>query len=200
MLVVVLLFSCSVVSDYLWPHGLQHARVPCPSLSPGVWANSCPVSWWCHPTHLTLCPFPPAFNLSQHQGLFQWVSSLHQGPKYWSFSFSIHPSSEYSGLISYRIDWFDLLAVQGSLGSLQHCSSKASFLWCSAFFTVQLSQLYLTTRKTIALAIWTFVGSKASLFNMLSRFVLLYCTTVLFNILYYKNKNILFIFCLFLCV
>ena len=125
---------------------------------------------------------------------------MHQGPKYWSFSFSISPSSEYSGLISYRIDWFDLLAVQGTLESLQHCSSKASFLWGSAFFIVQLSHLYLTTGKTIALTIWTFVGKVKSLFfNVLSRFVLLYCTTVIFNILYYKNKNILSVFIFFWC-
>ena len=80
-------------------------------------------------------PSPPAFNLSQHQGLFQWVNSLHQMAKYWSFSFSISPSSEYSGLISFMIDWLDLLAVQGTLKSLlQHHSSKASILWHSPFF------------------------------------------------------------------
>ena len=94
--------------------------------------------------------------------------------KYWSFSFSICPSSEYSGLISFRIDWFDLLAVQGTLKSLlQHHSSKASILWCSAFFMIQLSYPYMTTRKTIALTLWTFVGQVMSLlFNMLSRFVI----------------------------
>ena len=84
-------------------------------------------------------PSPPAFSLSQYQGLLQWVSSLHQVAKYWSFSFSISPSNEYSGLISFRIDWFDLLAVQETLkGLLQHCSSKASILQHSAFFMVQL--------------------------------------------------------------
>ena len=82
---------------------------------------------------------PPAFNRAQHQGLFQWVSSSHQWPKYWSFSFSISPFSEYSGLISFRIDWFDLLTVQGSLKHLlQHHSSKASIFKCSAFFIVQI--------------------------------------------------------------
>ena len=87
-------------------------------------------------------PSPPAFSLSQHQVLFQWVDSSHQWPKYWSFSFSISPSNEYSGLISFRLDWFDLLAVQGTLKSLlQHHSSKASVLPCSAFFMVQLSHL-----------------------------------------------------------
>ena len=95
-------------------------------------------------------------------------------PKYWSFSFSISPSNEYSELISFRMDWLDLFAVQGTLKSLlQHHSSKASSLWCSAFFIVQLSHLYMTSGKTIALTRWTFVGKVMSLlFNMLSRFVL----------------------------
>ena len=95
-------------------------------------------------------------------------------PKYWSFNFSISPSNEYSGLISLSIDWFDLIAVQGSLKSLlQHHSSKASILWCSAFFVVQLSNLYMTTGKTIALTRWTFVGKVMSLlFNMLYKFVI----------------------------
>ena len=93
------------------------------------------------PSHPLSSPSPPAFNLSQRQGLFQWVSS---SPKYWSFSFSISPSSEYSGLISFRMDWLDLLAVQGTLKSpLQHHSSKASILQCSAFFIVQFSHLCL---------------------------------------------------------
>ena len=123
-------------------------------------------------SHPLLSPFPPAFNLSQHQCLFKWVSSLHQMAK-GSFSFSISPSNEYSGLISFRIDWFDLFAVQGILKSLlQHHSSKASILWCSffffsAFFIVQLSHPYMTTGKTIALTRWTFVGKVMSLlFNM----------------------------------
>ena len=95
-------------------------------------------------------------------------------PKYWSFNFSISPSSEYSGLISFRVDWLDLLAVHGTLKSLhQHHSSKASILWCSAFFIVQLSHLYMTTGKTIALTRWTFVNQVMSLlFNMLSRLVI----------------------------
>jgi len=95
-------------------------------------------------------------------------------PKYWSFNFSISPSNEYSGLISFSIDWFDLIAVQGSLKSLlQHHSSKAPILWCSAFFVVQLSNLYMTTGKTIALTRWTFVGKVMSLlFNMLYKFVI----------------------------
>ena len=95
-------------------------------------------------------------------------------PKFWSFSFSISPSNEYSGLISFRMDWLDLLAVQGTLKSLlQQHSSKASILWCSAFFIVQISHPYMTTGKTIALTTWTFVGKAMSLvFDMLSRFVI----------------------------
>ena len=115
---------------------------------------------------------PPAFNLSHHQGLFQWVESLHHMVRHWSFSFSIGPSNEYSGLISFKIDWFDVLAVQGIFKSLQHHSSKAWLLRCSAFFLVQVSYLCVTTGKTIALTIWTFVGKIMSLlFNMLSTFV-----------------------------
>ena len=97
------------------------------------------------PSHPLSSPSPPTFNLSQHQGIFKWVSSLHQWPKYWSFSFSINPSNEDPGLISFRTNWLDLLAVQGTLKSLlQHHNSKASILWCSAFFTVQLSNPYMT--------------------------------------------------------
>ena len=104
------------------------------------------------PSHLLLSPSPPALNLSQHQGLFQWVSSLYQWPKYWSFSFNISPSNEHPGLITFRMDWLDLFAVQGTLRSLlQHHSSKASILWRSAFFTVQLSHLYMTTGKNHSL-------------------------------------------------
>ena len=127
--------------------------------------------------HLILChpsPSLPAFNLSQHQGLSN-ESVLHiRCPKYWSFSFSISPSSEYSGLISFRMNWLDRLAVQGTLKSLlQHYSSKASVLRCSAFFIVQLSHPYMTTGKTIAMTIRTFVGKIMSLlFNMPSRFVI----------------------------
>ena len=104
------------------------------------------------PYHPLLSPSSFAFNLSQHQGLLQWVSSSQRWPKYWSFSFNISLSNEYSGLISFRMDWLDLLAVQGSLKSLlQHHSSKALILQCSAFFIVQLSHPYMTTGKTIAL-------------------------------------------------
>ena len=109
-------------------------------------------------SHPPLSPSSPAFILSQHQGLFKWVSSSIRWPKYWSISFSISPSKEYSGLISFRMGWLDLLSVQGSLKSLlQHQSSKASILWHSDFFTVHFSHPYMTTEKTIGLTRWTFV-------------------------------------------
>ena len=124
--------------------------------------------------HLILCrPLLPPSVFASIQ-VFSDESVLRiRWPKYWSFSFSIGPSNEYSGLISFRIDWFDLLAVQGTLNSLQHHSSKASILQCSAFFMVQLSHLYLTTGKMMVLTRQTFVGKVMSLlFNMLSRFVI----------------------------
>ena len=123
------------------------------------------------PSHPLSSPSPPALNLSQHQGLFKWVSSLYQVSKYWSFSFNISPSNEHPGLISFRMDWSDLLVVQGTLKSLlQHHSSKASILRCSAFFIVQLSNPDMTTEKTIGLTRQTFVGKVMTLFfNMLSR-------------------------------
>ena len=107
--------------------------------------------------------------------VFSNESALHiRWPKYWSFSFSIIPSNKYSGLVSFRMDWFSFLAVQGTLKSLlQHHSSKALILWCSAFFMVQLSHPYMTTGKTIALTRWTFAGKVMSLlFNILSRLVI----------------------------
>ena len=128
--------------------------------------------------HPLSCPSHPTFNLSQHQGLFQKVGSLHQVAKRLEFQLQhcISPSNEYSGLISFRMDPLDLLAVQGTLKSLlQHCSSKASILLCSAFFMVQLWHLYMTTGKTIALTRQTFVGKVISLLlNMLSRLVIIF--------------------------
>ena len=127
------------------------------------------------PSHPLLSPSPSTFNLSQHQGLFQWLTVLCiRWPNYWRFSFSISPSNEYSGLISFRMDWLDLLAVQGTLKSLlQHHSSKASILQHSAFFIVQLSHPYMTTGKTISLTRQTFVGKVMSLlFNTVSRLVI----------------------------
>ena len=163
------------MSDSLQPHGLHHTRPPCPSPTPGVHSNSCPLSQWCHPTiSSSKSPSPPTFTLSQHQDLFKWVSSSHQVAKVLEFQLPTNPSNEYSGLISFRMDWLDLLTVQGTLKSLlQHHSSKASILQRSAFFTVQLSHLYMTTGKTIVLTRWTFVGKLMSLlFNMLSRLVI----------------------------
>ena len=127
-------FSHLVVS--LWPHGLQHTRLPCPSPTPGAWLNSCPLSWWCHPTISSLPSLSiPAFNFP-HIRVFSNESGFHiRWPKY--YSFSISPSNDYSGLISFRIDLFDLLAVQRILKSLlQHYSSKLSTLWHTTFFMV----------------------------------------------------------------
>ena len=144
------------MSDSLWPHGLQHPRLPCPSPSLRICSNPCPLSQWCRPTISS-----PSFSCPQSC----WL-------KYWSFSIS--PSNKYSGLISFRIDWFDVLAVQGTLQSLlQHHNAKASILQRSAFFMVQLSYPYVTTGKTVALTIWTFVSKVMSLlFNILSRFAI----------------------------
>ena len=121
----------------------------------------------CHP--LLLLPLiPPSIRVFSNESTLRM-----RWPKYWSFSFSISPSKEHPGLISFRMDWLDLLAVQGTLKSLQHHSSKASILWHSAFFTVQLSHPYMTTGKTIALTRWTLVGKVMSLLlNMLSRLVI----------------------------
>ena len=130
------------------------------------------VGYAIQPSHSLSSHFPPAFNLSQHQDLFRWVGSSHRWPKYWSFSIS--PSNEYSGLISFKIDWLDLLAVQGTLRSfLQHHSSKASILRHSDFFLVQLSHPYMTTGKTKSLTRQNIVGKVMSLlFNMPSRLVI----------------------------
>ena len=122
----------------------------------------------CRPL-LLLLPIPPSIRVLSNE------SALHmRWPNYWSFSFSISPSNEHPGLISFRMDWLDLLAVQGTLKSLlQHHSSKASIFQCSAFFTVQLSHPYMTTGKTVALTRWTFVGKVMSLpFNMMSRLII----------------------------
>ena len=126
------------------------------------------------PSHPLSSPSPPAFNLSQHQGFSNESVLCIRWPKHWSFSFNISPSNEHSGLISFRMDWLDLLAVQGTLRSLlQHHSSEASILQSSAFFIVQLSHPYMTTGKTRALTRWTFVGKVMSLLlNILSRLVI----------------------------
>ena len=160
-------FSRPVVSDSLQPHESQHARPPCPSPTPGVHPNPCPLSRWCHPTisssvvPLSSCLqfFPSIRTFSNESALcIRW-------PKYWTFSFNISPSSEHPRLISFRMDCLELLAVQGTLKSLlQYHGSKALILLCSAFFMVQLSHPYMTTGKTIALTRWTFVGKVMSAF------------------------------------
>ena len=154
-------FSHSVVSDSLWPHGLQHPRPPCPSPIPGGYSNSRPSCQWGHPTiSCYVVPFSSCLQSSPASRSFpvsQFFPSGGQGIGV-SASASVL-SHEYSGLISSRMDWLDLLAVQGTLKSLlQHHSSKASVLWCSAFFTVQLSHPYVTTGKTKALTRRAFVG------------------------------------------
>ena len=166
IIVVVQLLSCV---DYRMP------GFPYPSPSPGAWWNSCPLSQWYHwtispsviPLFTCLQSFPASRSFLMNQLFISGVQSI-------GFNFSISPSNEYSGLISFRIDWFDLLAVQGTLkGLLQHHSSKASILQQSAFFVVQLSHPYMTTGKTTSLTRWIFVGKVMSLlFNMLSRFVI----------------------------
>ena len=164
------------MSDSLWPHESQHTRPPYPSPTPGVYSNSCPLSRWCHPvSSSSVVPFFSCPQSLPAIRVFSNESTLRmRWPKYWSFSFNIHPSNEHSGRISCGMDWLDLLAVQETLKSLlQHHSSKASILPCSAFFTVQLSHPYMTTGKTIALTRQTFVGKVMSLLlNMLSRLVL----------------------------
>ena len=163
------------MSDSLRHHGLQHARLPCPSPSPKVCSNSCPLSVMpsnhlilCHPL-LLLPSILPCIRVFSNE-----LALRSRWPQYWSFSYSISPSKEHPGLISFRMDWLDLLAVQGTLKSLlQHHSSKASILRRSAFSVVQLSLPYMTTGKTVALTIWTFAGIVMYLlFNTLSRLVI----------------------------
>ena len=157
-------FSRLVMYDFLWPHEPQHARPPCPSPTARVYPNcqSLPMSIelvmpsnhliLCHPLFLLPSIFPSIRDFSNESALcIRW-------PKYWGFSFNISPSNEHPGLISFRMDWLDLLEVQGTLKSLlQHHSSKASILWCSAFFIVHFSHQYMTTGKIIGLTRWTFV-------------------------------------------
>ena len=174
--ILLLLLSCSLVSFSLQSRGLQHSRLPRPSLSPGVCSDLSPFESMMAFNHLILChPFLllssifPSIRVFSNELAFciGWLKS-------WSFSFNNSPSNEHSGLISFRIDWFDLLAVQGTLKSLlQHHSSKASILQHSAFFMVQLSHPYMTTGKTTALTRRTFVCKVMSLlFSMLSRCVI----------------------------
>ena len=131
-------YVADYVSDTSRPHWPQHARPPCPSPTPRVYSNSCPLSRWCHATISTsVIPFSSCLQSFPASGSFPRSQFF---AKYWSFSFNISPSNEYSGLISFRINWFGLLEVQGTLKSLlQHHSSKTAILWCLAFFMIQLS-------------------------------------------------------------
>ena len=142
-------FSPSVVFDSLRSYGLQHTRLPCPSPICRTCSNSCPLNRWCHPTISSSHPLLLLPSIFPSIRIFSNESVLHiRWSKYWSFSFSVSPSNEYSGLMSFKIDWLELLAVQGTLKSLlQHQSSKASILQCSAFFIVQLSHPHVTTGK-----------------------------------------------------
>ena len=150
-------FSCSVVSDSLQPHGLQHARPHCSSPTPWAYSHVHHVGGAVQPSHCHPLLLPPSIFPSIR--IFSNKSVLCiRWPNYWSFSFSISPSNEYLRLISFRMDWLDLLAVQGTLKVFPHHSTKASILRCSAFFTVQLSHPHMTTGKTIALTRRTFVG------------------------------------------
>ena len=160
----------------LQPHGLQHTTLLCPSLPPTVCFSLCPPSQWCYLTQriisssATPCPF--AFNLPQHHGLFKWVSSLHQVAKVLELQLQ-HQSFQWIFRIDFLYDWLAWFCSPRASQESQHHNPKASILQCSAFFMVQLSHLYMTTGKTIALIIWTFVGKVVLLFfNMLSRIVI----------------------------
>ena len=165
--VLYLFFSCSLLSDSLWPHRLQHTRLLCPSPSPRTYSST--LSQWCHPTiSSSVIPSSSCFQsfpISEPFPMSQPFASVAK-----LLELSTSSSNEYSGFISFRMDWLDLLAVQGTLKSLpQHHSSKASILQCSAFFMFQLSQPYMTTRKTIAL---TRFKVTSLLLNMLCRLVI----------------------------
>ena len=168
--------SNSVVSDSLQPHEPQHTRVPCLITNSQSPPKPVSIELVMPSSHLILChPLLLLPSVFPSVRVFSNDSALHVSwPKYWSFSFNISPSNEHPGLISFRVDRLDLLTVQGTLKSLlQHHNLKASILWCSAFFIVQLSHTYITTGKTIALTRWTFVDKVMSLlFNMLSRLVI----------------------------
>ena len=154
------------MSNSLWPHGLQQARPPCPSPFPGVCSNSCPLHQWCHRT-ITSSVFLLLLLFLIFPGIrvFSNDSALHiMWPKYWSCSFSISPSKEHSWLIAFRTDWFDHLAIQGTLKSLlQHYSLKAWLFQCSAFFYGPTLTSLRVAGKTIVLPIWTFVSKVMSL-------------------------------------
>ena len=176
--------SQSVMSNPLQPHGLQHARPPCPSPTLTVYSNLCPLSRWCHPIiSFSVIHFSSCLQSFPASGSFPLSQIFTSGGQSIGVSFSISPSNEYSGLISFRMDWLDLLAVQGTHKTLlQHHSLKASILQCSDFFIVQISHPYMTTGKAIGLTGKTFVGKiMALLFNMLSRFAMAFLPRSVFS-------------------
>ena len=158
--VLIVQFSCSGISDSLRPHGLQNARLPYPSPTPGACSNSCPSSQWWHPTiSSSVVPFSSCLQTFPASGSFPMGQFFTSGGQSIGVLASALVFSDYTGLISFRLDWLDLLAIQGTLKSLlQHHSSKAPIFQCLAFFMVQLSYPYMTTGKTIALTRQTFVG------------------------------------------
>ena len=163
------------MSDYLQCHGLQYSGPPGPTPTPRIYSNSCPLTWWCHPTiSSSVIPFCSCLQSFPEQGLFQWVSSLHQVAKVLEFQLQHQPFQWTFRTDSFRMDWLDLLAIQRTLKSLlQQHSSKSSILWHSAFFIIQISHPHMTTEKAIALTRQTIVGKVMSLlFNMLSTLVL----------------------------
>ena len=163
------------MSDSLWPHGLEHARLPCPSPTPRASLNSCPSSRWCHSTISSVISFSSGLQSFPASGFFSlWLSSLHQVAKVLDLQLQHHSFQWIFRIDSFNTDWLDHLAVWGTFESLlQHHSSKASILWCLAFFIVNLSHPYMTTGKTMALIRWTIVDKvMALLFNMLSRLVI----------------------------
>ena len=183
------------MSYSLWPHWLQHSRLPCPLPTHGAYSKLMSMALVMPSNHLILCCpllLPPSIFPSIR--VFSNESTLRmRWPKYWSFSFSISSFNEHPGLISFRMDWLDLLAVQGTpkKDSLQHHSSKTLTLRCSTFFIVQLSHPYMTIGKTIALTRWTFVGKLMSLlFNMLSSLVIAFLP---------RNKHLLISWLQLLC-
>ena len=159
-------FSHSVVSDSLRPHEPQHRRPFCPSAIPGVHPKPCPLSRWCHPTiSSSVIPFSSCPQSFPASGSFQMSQLLTSGGQSIRVSASTSVLPVNTGLICFRMDWLDLFAVQGTLKSLlQHHSSKASILLCSAFFIIQFSHAYMTTGKTIALTRWNFVDKVMSAF------------------------------------
>ena len=182
------------MSDSLRPREPQHSRPPCPSPTHGVYSNSCASSRLMPSSHLILCrPLLLLASIFPSFRVFSNESALHiRWPKYWSFSFNICPSKEHPGLISFRMDWLDLFAVQGTLKSLlQYHSSKASIHLSSAFFIVQLSHPYMTTGKTIALTRRNFVDKvMCLLFKMLSRLLITFLS---------RSKHLFITLCLYLC-